>query len=147
MSSSLIPRSTDALIGLLAAALPALEVRDGAITQNEERAALLIGSGLNDSDFTWEQRWAGLAHAARNETFEIPCTLWVRTGDARLKASRDEVFVLFATVEAALRATPDLGLGSNSVRAQVAPRTYSQPLTASGAVCRLDFVVNVEGRI
>ena len=147
MSSSLIPACTDALVTLLTAALPTLPVVDGGVIGNEERAALLVGSGLANSDFPWQQRWAGLGHAARDETFEIPCTLWVRDGGNVLKPIRDEAFGYLATVEASLRATPTLGVATNSIRAQILPANYAQPQTPDGVVCRLDFYVNVEGRI
>ena len=147
MSSSLIPVCVDALVALLTPALSTIEVRDGGILQNDERAALMVGSDLANSDFPWDQRWAGLGHITRDETFEIPCTLWVRSGDTVLKPYRDECFGYFATVESTLRTSPSLGIGTNTIRAQVVPQKYSQPQTPDGVVCRIDFIVNVEGRI
>ena len=134
-------------MALLTAALPTLPVVDGGVIGNEERAALLVGSGLANSDFPWQQTWAVLGHAARDETFEIPCTLWVRDGGNVLKPIRDEAFGYFATVEASLRATPTLGITTNSIRAQIMPANYSQPQTPDGVVCRFDFSVEVKARI
>ena len=147
MSSSLIPACTDALVALLTAALPTLPVVDGGVIGNEERAALLVGSGFANSDHPWQHRWAGLGHAARDETFEIPCTLWVRSGDNTVKPVRDEVHGYFTAVLTTVLATPNLGIGTNSIRAQVMPSNYAPMQTPDGVVCRLDFYVNVEGRI
>ena len=147
MSSSLIPACTDALVALLTAALPTLPVVDGGVIGNEERATLLVGSGFANSDHPWQQAWAVLGHAARDETFEIPCTLWVRDGGNVLKPIRDEVFGYFGAVEAALRTTPTLGITTNSIRAQVLPTNYAPLQTPDGVVCRIDFFVEVKARI
>lgn len=148
MSSSRIPSVLDALVCLLDAELPGLQVRDGAILQNVETAGLTIGANLDDSEFEWEQDWAGLGHVYRDEDFTVPCVLWVRSGDNDLKTYRDELFGYFASIEAVLRATPDLGLEPiYNVRSDVRPTKYSQPQTPDGVVCRIDFQVRVQDRI
>ncbi|MGZ6836776.1 MAG: hypothetical protein ACXVGE_13050 [Blastococcus sp.] len=147
MASSLIPQALDALVSLFTSALPNIEVRDGTVLQNEERAGLYVGTNLDDSRFGAEQRWPGLGHAVRDEAFEVPCVLFVRSGDNVLKPVRDEVFGYLATVESTLRNNVNLGISTNSVRAQLLAYEYSQPQTPDGVVCRLDFIVNIEGRI
>ena len=148
MSSSRIPAAVDALVLLLDAAL-SIEVRDGAVLQNTERAGLTVGADLDGSDFPWEQDWVGLGHVSRDETFEIPCVLWVRSGDVEsVKAARDEVHGYMTTIESTLRSNETLGLaGANNVRADVRPTNYAQPQTPDGVVCRCDFRVRVQARI
>ena len=150
MSTSRIPQAVDALVSLLTDALDAtaVQVVDGMLLQNQERAGLTIGSDIDDSTFPWEQRWSGLGHATRQETFEVPCVLWVRTGDTEaVSDTRSEVFGYFGLIEATLRDFPDLDLNTNAIRAQVLPKAYAQPQTEAGLVCRIDFNINIEGVI
>lgn len=153
MSSSLIPSCITALVSSLTTAFAgAIPVNDGPVLQNTEPAMLLVGAteaeGLSSGDFPeWQQRWAGLGHAARDETFQIPCVLFVRSGDTDLATYRTTAWSYFATVESTLRNDPTLGISTNTIRAQVSPGSYSQPQTPDGVVCRIDFTVNVEGRI
>ena len=147
MSSSRIPAVCDALVSLLDTAL-SIEVRDGAVLQNVERAGLTVGADLEDSTFAWEQDWAGLGHSQRNEDFTVPCILWARSGDNDVATVRTEVFGYFASVESTLRSNEGLGLaGSFNIRADVRPVAYSQPQTPDGVVCRIDFVIRCQARI
>lgn len=147
MSSSRIPAVCDALVSLFDGAL-AIEVRDGAVLQNVERAGLTVGANLDDSQFTWEQDWAGLGHSQRDETFDVPCVLWARCGDDTVATVRNEVFGYFATIESTLRANESLGFaGLYNVRADVRPTAYSQQQTPDGVVCRIDFSIRVQTRI
>lgn len=149
MTSSRIPAVVDALLSVLGAALPGIEVRDGAPLQLEdEPSSLYVGADEDGSEFLWEQDWAGMSHAYRDEEFTVPCLLWVRTGDNNVKAVRDQLFGLFATVEATLRADTQLGLDPTwNVRADVAPRSYSQPQVPDGVVCKARFGIRVFARI
>lgn len=148
MSSSLMPSCLAALVSLLDAAL-AIEVFDGPVRQNLPRAALLVGATAETDGATieFEQKWAGLGHITRDETFEIPCFLFVRDGSNELSTFRTEVFGYFATIESTLRSNPTLGISTNSIRAQITGTVYSQPRTPDGVVCSIRFTVNVEGRI
>ena len=147
MSTSRIPAVVDALVTLLDAAL-SIDVRDGAILQNVESAGLTVGADLDDARFPWEQDWAGLGHASRDETFEVPCVLWARSGDNQVSAVRTQLFGYFATVESTLRTNEGLGLGGAfNIRADVRPVAYNQPQTPDGVVCRIDFVIRVQARI
>lgn len=147
MSSSRIPACVDALVSLLDAAL-AIEVRDGAVLQNVERAGLTVGADLDDSTFRWEQDWAGLGHSQRDEVFDVPCVLWARSGDNDVATVRTEVFGYFASIESTLRTSENLGItGGFNVRADVRPTAYSQPQTPDGVVCRIDFTVRCQARI
>jgi hypothetical protein len=146
--SSTIPQVCDALVGVLAAALPSIEVSDGAVVQNVERAGLTVGASLDDSTFTWEQDWVPLSTARpMDETFDVPCTLWVRAGDNDLATYRDEVFGYWSTVLSTLRENYNLGITTNSLRTLLRPRGYSQPRTPDGVVCRIDFDFRVTARI
>ena len=148
MSSSRIPQAVDALVALLDDALD-IEVTDGALLQNQERAGLTVGADVEESRFPWEQDWVGLGHVSRDETFEVPCVLWVRTGDTEaVSDTRAEAFGYFADIESALRTSEDLGLdGAYNVRADVRPTAYAQPQTDSGLVCRIDFRIRIQARI
>ena len=148
MTSSVIPTVTDALVSVLDAAL-SIPVYDGAIEQNVEAKALTVGAALADSDFAWEQQWATLAAATRprEEQFDVPCCLWVRSGDKTLSTYRSEVFGYWQTVESALRTNPTLGITTNSLRTLLRPLGYSQPRTPEGVVCRIDFAFRVKARI
>ena len=82
MSTSLIPTVLTAMVSRFDSAL-SIEVRDGHILQNLEEAGLLIGSdGEQPVEIPIDQEWAGAGHVTRNETFEVPCFLFTRTGDA-----------------------------------------------------------------
>ena len=148
MSSSLIPSCIDALVALLDPLL-SIEVYDGPVQQNLPKQALLIGATADTEGAVveFEQDWAGLGHVSRNETFEIPCFLFVRDGSNELSTFRTEVFGSFAIIEAALRANPTLGIATNTIRAHITGTVYSQPRTPDGVVCSIRFIVNVEGRI
>lgn len=146
MSGSMIPACVDALVAILDAPLT-IEVRDGGQLQNLETAGLLVGTDGGPSEFPWDQAWAGQAHVARDETFDIPCVLFARSGDNSLSTCRTEVFGYMATVESTLRNSPTLGISTNTVRAQMSGGRYSQPTTPDGVVCRIDFTVRVTTRI
>lgn len=146
MSGSMIPACVDAAVALLDAAL-AIEVRDGGQLQNLEAAGLLIGTDGGPSEFPWSQTWAGQAHVARDETFDIPCVLFDRSADNAVSACRTEVFGYMATVESTLRNNPTLGISTNTVRAEMAGGRYAQPNTPDGVVCRIDFTIRVTTRI
>lgn len=148
MSSSALPNAVDALVTILDAALD-IDVRDGAILENAEEAGLTVGADVDESRFPWQQDWVGLGHVSRDEEFEIPCTLWVRSGDVEaVSTARTTCFGYFAEIEAALRSNESLGFaGSYNLRADVRPVAYNQPQTASGVVCRIDFTVRVQARI
>lgn len=157
MSSSLLPDLVTATLDVFGTALAAedVEVRDGPVKQNVERAMLLVGATEDQGESAgifgdWSQKWRGLGHVTRAEAFGIPCVLFVRSGDsdeADLAAARQEVFDLFALLEAAVRSDPTLGVSTNSIRTQILPTEYAQPQTPEGVLCRIKFFVNVEGAI
>lgn len=126
-----------------------IDVVDGAPRQNEEDTGLFVGAREDDVSIPGRQRWPGLGHIYRDEAFEIPCQLYLKTGDDDIPTARGTLFGHLASVETWLRENVKLGLpAQNNVRAQFGENfTYHQPRTGDGLLLRVDFTVTVEGRI
>lgn len=149
MSTSLYPTVLDALVtGLTAAVAGGVEVKAGKPVNNEN-TSLWVGGDLDDSSVNSKQRWAGLGHAARDETIEIPCMYWLFTGDDDYQAAVHALYdVQLAAVENYLRQNPNLGIATNSIRAQYGDGQSLLVLrTGQGLELQLKFTINIEGRI
>lgn len=150
-STTLIPSALDALLTGFDSVL-SIDVVEGPPVQNEEDTGLFVGASGDDVEIPAQQRWPGLAHVHRDETFEIPCQLYRKSGDsdpADFKTIRNLLFADLALIETWLRTHVDLGMaGSNNVRAQFGETfSYFPVRTGDGLLLRIDFNINIEGRI
>lgn len=147
MSTSLIPAALDALVTTFTAALAPLQVFDGPPSGKSPTSGLYVGATDDDNTIEFQQRWAGQAHIARDEAFEIPNLLYVSSGDKGFSAHRMTAFAQLAEIEDALRANPTLGISTNAVRAQFGTAGQVVQIAGTSTVVRVLFTINVEGRI
>lgn len=149
---TLIPGAIDALVAGFDGVL-SIPVVDGPPTTNVENTSLFVGCDADLDEHTgtvpFEQRWAGLGHVKRDETFGIPCLLYYFNGDDDMSAARLAVKTYKDLIESYLRANETLGFAATSnVRAQFAPSgTWTSRRTAKGIEMSIPFTVNIEGRV
>jgi hypothetical protein len=104
MAASAVPGAIDALIALIAATDPTLQVNDGWSISPQPRMVLV---GVTDQTPTTSltHAWAGIGAQRQDESFDIPCVIWCASGDKTQKTVRDEAFAILDAIETALLAT------------------------------------------
>jgi hypothetical protein len=148
--TSRIPAVLDALVAAFTTALAAADVTvtDGPPGLDQPLRELCIGHTREDDEIAFTQEWAGQGGLSRNEMFEIPNMLYLRTGDTNLSALRLALFGYLATIESTLRADPTLGITGFTVRAEFGTSgSYKQEVTERGLVLRVRFTIRVKTRI
>jgi len=147
MSTSIIPTALDALVAAFTAVLD-IEVIDGPPTIEIPLTGLYVGATTDDNKVDFQQTWAGVGGLFRNESFQIPNLLYLRTGDTVLSPVRLALFGHLATIENTLRADPTLGIAGRIVRAEFGTSGgLTQLQTKQGCICLVEFSINVDARI
>ena len=154
-STSQIPVVLDALVALLTTTLAPLEVRDGPPTIQVPTSGLYIGATDEDNTIDFMQGWGPMGAKRRDESFQIPNLLLLRTGDQKTNAGannlstvRSAIFTTLGLIETALRADIAIGTTTNTVRVEFGtPGSFTQLQTGDGVVCRIRFTFNVNARI
>jgi hypothetical protein len=90
--------------------------------------------------------WAGLGAKARDEVFEIVCSITLIDGAGDVSGATVDVFAIHALFEAALRNNPSLGQTPRLTAAVVGGELFTMP-HPSGLQVRLVFSVQVSARI
>jgi hypothetical protein len=120
---------------------------------------LLVGDylvvGWSDPDGsveagTAEQASATIGKVTRDEVGWVTCRAVAQPGAVEPKPARDTAFAILATVEAAVRAAPQLGLVTPRMHAQINPpgrRMSFEPYLAAGSVFAITFDVFYSTRI
>jgi hypothetical protein len=78
--------------------------------------------------------------SAREESFEIPCTLYAESGDTDMAAVRAKAKLAYQTIETALQADQSLG-GTVELAVMGSRIIYNQPQFMSGAGTQTQFTV------
>ncbi|WP_418059944.1 hypothetical protein [Pimelobacter simplex] len=144
----------DRLIDVLATGLPGVRVLDGDVVSGDAGDYLAVGWEDPDSDrstsATAQQGWNGLGAKSRRESGSVTCLALSWNGDpAGLKAARDAVQAMTATVENLLRAEPNLGgIVPGLLWTSYGTRTdLKQWLSAEGSVAVCTFEIAFEAKI
>lgn len=137
-------------VAVTAMANTGCQVFRGPFVTGDPGSALFIGyDGDPGGDFdtvVQTSEWAGLGAKARNEMFDVFCSITELSGEGDVGTATDHVFVLFAAFEDAMRATPGLNQ-TPRLTAAVASIQLSTMPHPSGLQVRLTFTVRVSARI
>lgn len=150
--SSRVPAVLDALVALFRAELDDdVTVTDGPlVTDDTLRNVVCVGWDGDDTGdgqaVEWAQQYQGLGAPVKDERIQVTCVAICWDGDDDMTATRTRLYVLFALIEAALRADKSLGFASPTVVSIVGGRLH-QEATADGMQVRLPFVIDIETRI
>lgn len=150
--SSRVPAVLDALVTLFTTQLAAdVTVADGPLVTDDplEQVVCVGWDGDDTGDgqaVEWAQEYVGLGAPVKDESFQVTCVAICWDGGDDMRAARNNVYTLFATIEAAVRADKSLGLGPPSIAAITIGRLH-QEANSDGVQARLPFVVDVTTRI
>lgn len=149
MPTSTIPAAIAGLIATLKAApgLAGVVVHDGPPTTAETPDWVAVGYDPTDplTSVDASQVPASLGNRAREESYEIACSLAAWSGDEDMAARRVRALDLFAAVEAAVRT--DITLGGAVRTAQVASYLLTQEQTQQGASAGVRFRIACSARL
>lgn len=147
MATSSIPAAITALVGLLKAALTDVDVFDGPPMTGDMPDHVCIGHDPLDplNAVEADQVPASLGNRAREESYQILCSLAAWSGDEGMAARRDRALALFATVESIVRANVTLNGAVRS--AQIGSYTLVQEQTDQGASAGLRFRIACSARL
>ena len=150
MTTSRIPAVVDALVTILTAALPDVDVYDGrwVTAPASTRSYLTVGWTPEEEGPSGEQSWAGLGAKARDERIAVPCYADAYSGSTDTAERRNAAFELLTAAEDALRADPTLGGAVLQPGwAEVGNYSVRQEQTDAGLEVGVTFVINVTTRI
>ncbi|GII89626.1 hypothetical protein Ssi03_76160 [Sphaerisporangium siamense] len=140
---STIPAVIDALVALVRAALPGVQVVDGQPMSSDRDIVCIAftgepGEAAVESTRAVEQ----LALEPDRESYTITCLASSLRGDADAKASRDRAYGLVDTIASAIAADPRLDGAVTYTR--LATESLTQQQTQNGAEATVRFLVAVE---
>lgn len=149
MATSAIPAAIDALLVALrgAAGLSGVDVFDGQPMTGENPDHVCVGHDPLDPLNAVEasQTPASLGNRAREESFDILCSLGSWSGDDKMSDRRTRALALFAVVETVVRANVTL---NGAVRtAQIGTYTLVQEQTDQGSSAGLRFRIACSARL
>lgn len=149
MATSTIPT---AMAGLLASlrstsALSGVEVHDGPPMTSDPGEWVAVGYDPLDPTTSVEasQVPASLGNRAREESYEVLCSLASWSGDEDMANRRVRALELFAAVESAVRS--DITLGGAVRTAQIASYALTQEQTGSGSSAGVRFRIACSARL
>lgn len=149
MATSSIPAAIDALVASLkgAAGLSGVDVFDGEPTSAEHPDFVCVGHDPLDplNAVEGSQTPASLGNRAREESYDILCSLAARSGDKSMSTRRARALELFAAIETVVRSNVTL---NGTVRtAQVGSYTLVQEQTDQGPSAGLRFRIACSARL
>lgn len=149
MATSTIPAAVDALVAGLtgAAGLSGVDVFDGPPMTGENPDFVCVGYDPTDplNSVEADQVPASLGNRAREESYEIICSLAAWSGSESMSARRVRAMDLFAAVEAWVRA--NITLNGVVRSAQISTYSLVQEQTDQGASAGLRFRIACSARL
>lgn len=149
MATSTIPAAIGGLLATLrsAAGLSGVAVYDGPPMTADPADWVAVGYDPTDplTSVDASQVPASLGNRAREESYEVVCSLASWSGDEDMAARRVRALDLFAAVEAAVRT--DITLGGAVRTAQIASYSLTQEQTGQGASAGVRFRVGCSARL
>lgn len=149
MATSTIPAAISGLLATLrpSPGLTGVIVYDGPPMTAEQSDWVAVGFDPIDltTSVDASQVPASLGNRAREESYQIACSLASWSGDEDMAARRARALDLFAAVEAALRT--DITLGGAVRTAQIASYSLTQEQTTQGASVGVRFRVACSARL
>jgi|GEM_PF-5705669 len=143
MASSSIPTYINGALALIRArpSLATVQILDGPPTTELADDYIAVGLSEGGEAVSGYQSPNALGNQRRSEEYAINCQVSSIDGDADMAVARARCFVLFAEVEAAIRAD---GTGSGAVMfADIGATNYSQEQDETGANATLNFTLSV----
>ena len=139
----------DALVTVWGDALE-VPVLDGPVAgETVYPAVVIVGyDGVSDEGRagSWRQQYANLgAGAARDESGEVVCAVFVQSGDAAFTTLRRRAVELLGGMSSALRADPTVGI--NGMFAVEVAGVSMFAGDADGQAVRLELTVEYRGRV
>ena len=145
MATSTLPAAKSALVGLVAAALPGVQVEygDPGLTKLEREAVFFAGTGEDG------QRWAPIGALAKDETYAITGYMHVANKGDNQQAATERAFVIFGVIESTLRPLMrDLSVVADGVYyLAVAPNRLDEWVGDEGYAAFIHFEVEIKARI
>lgn len=138
---SSIPAAVDALIAVVRARLPALQVLDGAPVEELDKDTIVIGWASDRAAVTAVTEREGLSPDDL-ETYQIVNLISCTQGDTDIKTLRDRAFGYYTTIASELRRDPKLGGAVMS--AQPAVAEVDQVQTEDGSSVDITFTIECE---
>lgn len=149
MATSTIPAAIDALLAALRAAdgLSGVDVFDGEPMTGENKDFICIGHDPTDplNAVEADQVPASLGNRAREESYEILCSLAAWSGGTTMSARRVRALALFAVIESTVRA--NITLNGVVRSAQIGTYSLIQQQTDQGASAGLRFRIACSARL
>ena len=146
-TTSRIPATIDALVAILTAALPDVQVLDGPPNVNLASDFITVGwSPYKDTAVDATQQFVSLGTQRREEDFTVVCYADSYSGDTGASVRRARVFQLVGVAETALRADATLG-GVLTLWAEMGDCTLHQEIDDRGLVVGVTFHVHCKTRI
>jgi len=147
MAASTIPAVKAAFVTAIAAnaAFSGVQVTYGHPGRNAEREFVFVGGTS-----TANQEWATLGAGQRSEEYALELFVSVLQPGADQRDVTERAFVLFAAIEALLRADPSLGLaltGVKALRVQLRPRRLIEGPVDDGRLGEIHADLVVDARI
>lgn len=144
---STIPAAINALVAILDAAITDADVFDGESLSGSTADYICIGFDPYDMQHAVEgdQVPASLGNRAREESYEILCSLGAMTGGTSMSQRRARAMSLFGLIESTLRANVTLNGAVRS--AQVGTYSLVQTQTEDGALVGLRFRIACSARL
>lgn len=136
---SVVPAALDALVELVAVALPTVQLFDGPEAKWPEQEFVAVGLGPMDPDTRSTRTPAG--PATTGESADITCLIRSWSGDTAIRDRRVRAYELLDLLTAAVDA--DNTLGGAVGQAEVADHTYIPGPGRRGVVVDVVFTVRV----
>lgn len=149
---SAIPGAYAAILSILRANLPGVEVVDGpGATDQTDNRYIMVGVSDSESDgfveaISGSQKWAQLGGKFRDETFAIHCSAVGWNGDGNQSQAISDAFSLFDAVGNALTSDPTLG-GAILYSPGLTAFTVRFIQDANGVAVHLPFDIECRTRI
>ncbi len=119
------------------------------VTGNPGKALFVGYDGDPAGDFravNATSQWAGLGAKARDEVFEVICSITMLDGAGDVGGSTNDIYAIHALFEAAVRDNPSLGQPPRLTAGVTGGELFTMP-HPSGLQVRLVFMVQVSARI
>lgn len=146
MAASVVPALIDALVSTARAALPNVNVIDGAGPTEALGDYLLIGwqdpdetTGASEAASVQQEQIAFGSTRPRREQGVIHLSVWSVSGDNVQKTARDAVYAIQEALATALRTTNDLGVAGISHLSNGSDLSLDQDAGEFGAVATLRY--------
>jgi hypothetical protein len=118
--------------------------------EREDSGLYLFCNQDGPAPLTYVETWHGLGSGAREETYQLPCFLYFRSGDndaATVLSLLATAYATRETIAALFRPTANFGITGYSLTALISQGIAWPELTPEGLVVQMPFVIEVTAKI